>query len=144
MAIDIWGFSEAQVYGEADVKEAIDPRWGISPRTAMQKLGQAARDHMYPEIWISTAFEHVDDPKRIHVIEDVRYRNEAQQITSIGGYVWRLHCADSISTDEGAHPSEAEVDLIPSRHIAAELHSSRELGLGHLYGLADEQMKEIL
>ena len=153
MAMDIWGFTEEQVFGEADVKEAIDPRWDISPHQAMQKLGQAARDHIQGEVWIDAAFTKIghglEGSHGVYVIEDVHYRNEAAKISEatkdggLGGHVWRLHCEDSISTDAGDHPSEAEVDLIPSKHITAELYSSRQQGLEHLFAMADALMEGI-
>ena len=131
MAMDIWGFSHEQVFGDATVKETIDPRWDITPREAMQKLGQAARDHLSETIWIESALNRIEAPG-FYVIEDVRYRNEAAALHGIG-HVFRLHCSDSVSTDAGDHPSEKEVDLIPSYHVAAEIYSSREKGLFHLY-----------
>lgn len=115
MAMDIWSLTPEQVYGEANVKESIDPRWGISPREMMQRLGQAARDHLYEEIWIHTALDQIKSPG-LYVIEDVRYKNEAESISELG-YVWRLHCDDSISTDAGTHPSEYEVDQIPKEQV---------------------------
>jgi hypothetical protein len=141
MAQDLWGFTDEQVYGEADVKETIDPRWGISPRQAMQNLGQTARDHLGEKVWIDALFARVDSFGGFSVIEDLRYCNEARVLYRRGGYLWRLHCEDSISIDKGVHPSEAEVDLIPVKHVAAELRSSRQQGLSHLFTLVDEAMK---
>jgi hypothetical protein len=146
MAKDIFGFTDEQVYGEADVKETVDPRWGISPRQAMQKLGQAARDHLANCVWISHAFMRMGRKNEdgFYVIEDLRYRDEALMLRNNGFDVWRLHCEDSISTDAGTHPSEAEVDLIPDDHVTAELRSSRQQGLTHLFGLVDKEMQQKL
>jgi hypothetical protein len=141
MAMDIWGFSEEQVFGEADVKETIDPRWDITPRQAMQKLGAAARDHMGDDIWIMTAIDHIDGPG-LWIIDDVRYCNEAKMLSQLGT-VLRLHCSDSISTDTGEHPSEAEVDLIPANQVI-DIYSNRVAGLEHLFGLVDIVVDEIL
>lgn len=151
MAIDIWGFSEEQVFGEADIKEKADDRTGIVPRWAMKKLGQAARDHLGSTVWIDRVLAQLDTPG-LYVIEDVRYLNEAQMITELGdtpyismqGHVLRLHCADSVSTDDGIHPSEAEVNLIPPEHIRSDIYSSREKGLDHLFGEVWDVIKEIL
>lgn len=144
MAIDIWGFSEAQVFGEAQVKEAVDPRWHISPLEAMQKLGEAARMWLWPTVWIDKAFENADrEPARLYVIDDVRYRNEAAALVKRGSYLIRLHCTDSISKDKGCHPSEHEVDLISKECIWREFVSSNEQGLEHLFGLVDAAMIEL-
>lgn len=144
LAMELWDFSEEQVYGEADVKEAIDPRWGISPRTAMQRLGDGARRHLYDGIWIESVLKQIGRQRGVFVIEDLRYLNEASSISAIG-YVLRLHCSDSISSiKDSTHPSEAQVDQIPAVQIHAELHSSREQGLDHLFGLVAEQMDDLL
>jgi hypothetical protein len=143
LAMELWDFSEEQVYGEADVKEAIDPRWGISPRTAMQRLGEGTRRHLYDGIWIEAVLQKIGRQRGIFVIEDLRYLNEAEKISAIG-YVFRLHCEDSISTDVGTHPSEAQVDQIPVSQIHAELHGSRRQGLDHLFGLITAQLDDLL
>jgi hypothetical protein len=141
MAMDIWGFSEEQVFGEADVKETIDPRWDITPRQAMQKLGQAARDHVADDIWIMTAIDHIDGPG-LWIFDDVRYCNEAKVLSQLGT-VLRLHCADSISMGVGDHPSEAEVDLIPERQVI-DIYSSRASGLEHLFACVDAVVQNIV
>ena len=142
MAMDIWGFSEEQVFGDASIKEAPDPRTGITPRWAMQQLGQAGRDHMGQYVWIQAAFAKIEAGGK-YVFEDVRYCNEAAELHRGGGYVLRLRCSDSISTDDGMHPSEAEVDMIPWAHIFAELRSSRAQGLEHLFSLIDDALAKI-
>ncbi len=40
----MFDFSDNQVYGDATVKETIDPRWNISPRQALQLVGDFFRD----------------------------------------------------------------------------------------------------
>ena len=37
--IKMFGFTEKQMWGDTEDKEAIDPRWGISPRKMMQIVG---------------------------------------------------------------------------------------------------------
>lgn len=140
MAKDIWEFSDDQVYGEADVKEAVDLRWGVSPRVCMQRLGQAARDHLGDDCWILAALNSVDGPG-VWVIEDVRYQNEVDTVAKLG-FVWRLHCEDSISHDQGTHLSESQVDTVPTTQIFRELRSSRQQGLPHLFGLVDQAWDE--
>jgi len=138
MAMDIWGFSPDQVFGKADVKEAIDPRWGISPRDAMKVLGQAARDHLWDSVWIDALVKQL--PDRV-VIEDVRYQNEAALIQhELDGIVIRLVCTDSISTDDGTHPSEKEVSLIEPD---VEIVGSRAAGLPALFEQVDSYLRVI-
>ena len=143
MTKELFDFTDEQVYGEADVKETIDPRWGISPRTAMQRLGQSARDHLGESVWTEAALNKIGRQRGLFVIEDLRHLDEANTVSAIG-YILRLHCSDSISNDAGTHPSEVQVDQIPASQIHAELHSSREQGLDHLFGLVAEQMDDLL
>ena len=138
IAMDLWGFSPEQVYGEADVKETVDPRWGISPREAMQRLGQSARDHLSNDIWCKYALDNLSEGR--YVVDDVRYLNEAYEIAS-RGFLLRLHCTDSISQDKGTHPSEAQVDLIPPGLVYAEIVGSREEGLEDLFSKVDEAVR---
>lgn len=148
---DIWGFSDDQVFGEADVKEAADPRTGIVPRWAMKKVGEAVREHLGKDTWIEKSFEKIEEPG-LYVIEDVRHLNEAKAISELDntpyvnmdGYVIRLNCSDSISTDDGTHPSEAEVRLIPDEHLLADIHGSRAEGLDDLFAKVEAALKGVL
>jgi hypothetical protein len=142
MAIDIFGFSEEQVYGDAVVKETVDPRWGVSPREVMQKLGTAGREHLGLNIWIKAALAQVKSPG-FYVVEDLRYRNEAKALHDLGHTVFRLHCPDRVSSDDGTHPSEAEVDLIPDEHVTAEIYSSRSRGLDHLFDEVEHALEKV-
>lgn len=67
-------------------KEAIDPRWGFSPRTAMQKLGtEYGRDCLRPDIWVHAAQNrHLLslEAGKGTIITDVRFENEAAWIRS--------------------------------------------------------------
>ena len=163
MAQAIWDFSDEQVYGPASVKETIDPRWGITPRWALQKLGtEACRVHLGADVWIQALLRRVNDyakweqKERLWVVEDVRFENEvrALQLQNFGtnsegrtipvercAAVWRIHCSDAQSVADATHPSEAELDRISDEMFSAHLRSSRRQGLEHLFGLVDEEMK---
>lgn len=142
MAIDIFGFSDEQVYGDAVVKETADPRWGVSPREVMQKLGSAGREHLGLDIWIKAALTQVNYPG-FYVIEDLRYRNEAKALHDLGHTVFRLHCPDRVSSAGNDHPSEAEVDMIPDDHVTAEVYSNRERGLDHLFREVEAALEKV-
>lgn len=140
MAMDIWGFSEEQVYGDASIKEAPDPRTGITPRWALQKLGQAARDHLGGDVWIQGLLSRIERAEGLCVVEDVRYRNEVAALRERGGIIFRLVCTDYLNGrfSLNGHPSELEVDLIPAEHVDEEIRSSRKQGLAHLLGQVDD------
>ena len=158
MAKDIWGFTNDQVFGDATQKETVDPRHGITPRDAMKLLGQSARHHMGSMVWIDAAMKWIEDcyngdrrggVTSAFVIDDVRYVNEAEvikkgkQSSVYFRDLWRLHCPDSISNDDGKHASEAEVDLIRPSLVSAELHATRAQGLPYLFRLVDAEIELI-
>ena len=147
MCMDIWGFSSDQVFGDAVIKEMPDPRTGITPRWAMQQLGQAARDRMGASVWLDIALAKLCVPGMIYIIEDLRYMNEAAALTNMESaetFVIRLSCSDTISIDDGTHPSEAQVRLIPGEHLHADIHSDRIRGLPHLFGEVDKALRGVL
>lgn len=51
----IFGFTRDQCYGTDEQKEAVDPRWGFSPRYAMQTLGEKMRGIFGDDVWIKSA-----------------------------------------------------------------------------------------
>jgi hypothetical protein len=105
---------------DRDVKEAVIPWLGKSPRQMLQTLGtEWGRGAVHPEIWIRIAMEravrHLDFNGV--VITDVRFDNEAQAVIDAGGEVWRVtrpgwRC---LADDAAAHQSEAGV----SDHLVA-------------------------
>ena len=105
----------------------------------MQRLGQSVRDHLGENTWTDLALDR-SILGQLCVIEDVRYVNEARRVAARGKLI-RLHCEDSISTDAGSHPSEAEVDLIPASIVAYEIIGSRKTGLDDLFKQIDRVME---
>ncbi len=106
---------------DREVKEAVLPWLGKSPRQMLQSLGtEWGRDTIHSEIWIRIAMERAKAELaagRGVVITDVRFDNEAQAIVAAGGEVWRVvrlgwRC---LSGDTAAHQSEAGV----SDHLTA-------------------------
>lgn len=150
MAKQIWEFTDDQVYGDATFKEQVDPRWGISPRTAMQRLGESARQCISPTVWINACIEKVVqrtfEGKHFFVIDDVRYVNEVQSLneaTKFDGIVVRLSCTDSVSEDAGIHPSEAEMDWVTDKEVYCQIVSHRTPGSVHLLEQIDLLMASL-
>jgi len=80
----LFDLSYEQCYGSKEIKEAIDPRWGMSPREILQKVGEGMRK-IYPDIWVDTVFyttipDHQKDGYDFFVISDVRYPNEGDKV----------------------------------------------------------------
>ncbi len=145
MAQDIYGLTDEQVFGDATIKERVIPHLGVSPRHLLQRLGtEVCRRHLGENVWVNALLATcAENPGALWVVDDVRFVNEARILHAAGAQVWRLHCADSISTDAGTHASEAQVDMIPTALITAELRGSLAAGLEPLFQEVDELMRSL-
>lgn len=139
----IFGFSDAQLYG--DLKEVIDPYWGMTPREAMQKLGtDGCRNHVDKDIWIKSAWLRVqkvweENPTIGVVVPDVRFVNEANFIKEKGGVLWRID-REIVADEASTHESETALDSFDQWDLIIDNNSS----LKRLYqktdsGLVDKQ-----
>lgn len=82
----VFGWSEAHTDGE--LKETVDPRWGITPRRAMQTLGTEWGRGLHPNLWVESMRDRVKAaPYDVILITDVRFDNEAEMIREMGGVV---------------------------------------------------------
>src|SRR5262249_53275703 len=126
LAQHVFGFTDDQVFGTQAQKEAIDPRWGISPRDALIRLGHGARVHLDDRVWIRACLAVIERQKpKVAGIADVRYPNEAEAINVHGGYGVRLRCPDAQTTVDPNAPSEKGVDEIASEFVDAEISVPR-------------------
>ena len=147
MAQAIFGFTDEQVFGDAKAKETVDPRWGITPRKALQDLAMAGRKHLGEDVWIRPVLNYVKQPSTestLFAIEDMRFEIEASLVMglwnasvvtpdiSFTGHVLRLTCEDSISTDDGTHATESEVSQVPAELITEDILSHVTPDSAHL------------
>lgn len=159
----LYGFTDEQVYGTQEQKETIDPRWGITPREAMIRVGDGGRNTLGKKLWIRACFdkihedwlEHSTRPLgnnelrayRIYVIEDMRYPNEAADLRIADifcGAVIKLVCPDSVSTGFMDAPSERSVDEVPSHLLNAIITSKRTPGSVDLKAKIDAVMGQLI
>jgi hypothetical protein len=135
VAMDVWGLSWTQCYGTELDKETVIPKWGMSPREILQKLGTEVGRNIYSDTWIVHCLDNIrsseegsiftfrDDSNKTFtkvvgsrvkvprnwVITDVRFPNEAEAIRRAGGAIWKVQ-RDLPSTD--SHASETSMDQI--------------------------------
>ncbi len=93
-----FGFSEEQLFG--DLKEVIDPRWGVSPRWCLQWLGTEILRSRFPDIWIRHLRQdildfHSTNGQRPIVVIDVRFRDEAEALKRLGAVLIRIERANA-------------------------------------------------
>lgn len=77
---------------QGDKKDVIDPRYGISPREAMIKLGtEIMQGWMGEDFWVRRMEQWLDCASlmkyKLLVITDVRFPLEAEMIKRRGGYL---------------------------------------------------------
>lgn len=146
-------FSSQQLYGTQEEKEAIDPRYGFSPRWFIQRLGtQGIRSVFGEDVWWKLTLDQIiRERPDIAIVEDVRFVNEANAIRNIGylsakqgyytrGYVWRLESPVSNNTADVNHPSEAQwKDCSFDQLIKPDA-----AGFDELYAIVDRKIKECL
>lgn len=111
-------FTDEQVYGTQEQKEAIDPRYNHSPRWFLQRIGtEGCRATFGADFWTRQTLDAiVRRNPRLAVIDDLRFRDEAEAVLldpRVNGFVWRLHPvadAEAVARMQaaGAHASEEE------------------------------------
>ena len=112
-AMQIFQLAPQQVFGPISIKEAEDPRWGMTPREIMQKLGTEVGRNIHPDVWVKgTMLALEKENARNVVITDVRFLNEANAVKEAGGIILRV-IRPGFGTDEhNEHASETEMDGI--------------------------------
>ena len=112
----MFDFSETQLNED---KEKVDDRWGVSPRTILQKFGtEICRNDLckYIEnikledetLWIKLfRFFYEKNKDKDIVITDVRFFDEIKAIKSYGGKIVKIN-RNNLEND--THSSESDID----------------------------------
>lgn len=99
---NLFGWDERHSNGE--LKEIVDPYWGISPRYAYQTFGTDwGRNLINSDIWLMKAMRTYEQNKSL-IITDVRFENEADWIRQNGGIV--VHISRESALQVNKHISE--------------------------------------
>jgi hypothetical protein len=145
---NVFGLSDAQLWGTQAEKEAIDPRYGFSPRWLLQRLGTEGLRHEFGDDVHLRALAHglrreeAERPPgsapRLYVVDDVRFPNDAHVIAAGGdgccGAVLKIVASDLAPEEHSAHASELAIDEVSAADVAATVVSSRAQGVAHLVG----------
>ena len=125
---EIFHLSKPQLH-DSHLKETVDEFWRVTPRQLMQFIGtDLFRNHMgelIPDlgktIWLQSFLKWRKNQKLPDgkypgiVVTDVRFKNEAELIKSLGGVIWRVDRSENISNMSDAsssHVSETEMSSI--------------------------------
>lgn len=64
-------------------KEKIDPRWKMSPRVILQKIGtDLFRKHYDENFWVNILIEKIKNKEENFIITDIRHQNELDILSS--------------------------------------------------------------
>ena len=151
LARGLMDFNDEQLYGS--LKETIDERYGMTPRTFLQRLGNQARQIIGENVWIDAAMNTIKENEgRLIVIDDCRYLNEAEAISALyldgdgktEGHVIKIVSLDRTSVADPHHPSEAGVDLVPEVLLFATLVNDQHKGLESFKEMVQEVVIDAL
>lgn len=108
----LFGWTRHQIDHDREFKEAIDPRWGFSPRKAMQLMGtEYGRQMLRQDLWIHMAQVRLNETRKDGLlVTDVRFENEAKWIRENNGIL--IHMLRPDMPEVAAHASEAGVEFV--------------------------------
>jgi len=122
----LFDWTEEHVNGK--LKEIVDPRWGISPRNALQifgtEIGQYFFCDTFPEfkkligkqLWVKLAEYKIESLKEQFsnfAIGDVRFPHEAYLFEQEDNKLWRVQ-RSSTYDDKDLHESEIHIPHLPA------------------------------
>jgi hypothetical protein len=126
-----FNLSDDQLY-DVKLKEEVDPRWGVSPRTLFQVIGtdifQFSIKKFMPNLkgdtrnhWVilfkEWYLENISkNPNFKVIISDGRFLHEIEEIKNLGGKVIKINRIISQFNND-MHQSENEIDSIPEKYI---------------------------
>lgn len=150
LAQKLWGFTDEQVFGSQAQKEEVIPALGYSPREAMVRLGNGARNFLESDIWIRACFNAIAkdfsesrEAQPLYIIDDVRFENEARAIKFGGGAIVKLVCPNTISTADPEAETEKEVDEVSAEYIDAVIDCERSEDSRDLLHMLDLWVKKL-
>ena len=129
-----FGLTQKQTWDDS-LKEVVIPHWNMTPRQMFQLEGtEAGRNVFGYDIWLKRfllTYNLLKDTDDI-VVPDVRFDNEAELISSLGGIIIEVRRGHAgLSGSAGAHISESGLSL-PADHVIdnngtlEELHAKFE------------------
>ncbi len=107
----VFGFTDKQLWGPSQYRNEVDPRWGFSPRKALQTLGTGWGRALHEDTWIRVLVAQTEGRAWSTVVPDVRFQNEMAVIRAAGGEVWRIVRPgyEGLTGAEAAHASENDI-----------------------------------
>lgn len=149
----VFGFTDEQVFGDAKIKETVDKRWGVTPRSVMEDMCDAGIEFLGPDVWIRGVVNQIEkSDAELFVIEDVRFTHDAQALAALGaspngeavrGYVVKLVCTSKFSDTNPDNSTEKGVDAVPMEFLSAVVTSHISPGSSHLRRTLDQILRDL-
>lgn len=109
----MFGWTRSQLE-DREFKEAVCPKWGFSPRKAMQLLGTEFGRACREDLWLHMASLELDEVKKGTggglIISDVRFPNEAAWVRE-NGLLIHIERPTGNETSEATHASEVPLEI---------------------------------
>ncbi len=123
----LFGWTRHQVDHDREFKDRIDPRWGFSPRRAMQLMGtEYGRELLRDDLWVHMAEVRLKETTApTMVVTDVRFENEAEWVRKSGGTLVHIVRYDCKQVED--HASEAGVSMKDGDIVISNLGTIRHL-----------------
>lgn len=140
----LFRFSDKQT-GDGDEKDAVDRRWGIAPRKALQFFGTEVMQYKIQELlpnverkFLAYSLVSRVNPNDSFVISDMRFIHEYEELARLGAFIIRIDrplTAENQNLDVPVHPSEIEY-----RQIPYDLHINNNADIPSLIQAFEEGM----
>jgi hypothetical protein len=141
----IFGWDRALLEGDTAesraFREKVDEFWSsrlgktVTPRWALQQMGTEAGRNVFGEaVWVTALEKRIQSVDNV-VIADVRYPNEIEAITSIGGHVLRVKRGVDPVWYETAFQACTQNKSTLMEHHYPGVHSSEWAWIGYDYSL---------
>lgn len=143
VAMDLFWLSYDQCFGGPGIdREEIDPRWGLSPRQILQRIGTEMGRNTHPDVWVRNTLRLIEQAYEgesavnLHLprertflrvkyapgkadrwaVTDVRFVNEARGIREAGGVIVKV-VRPGLEDSGDTHASETSVDLVEEDYL---------------------------
>lgn len=143
--------TKAQVWGSQNEKEKIDPRYGVSSRWLLQRIGtEGIRNTLGVDFWWKLCMEQIlKEGPNIAVIDDFRFENEVNGFLALNEgcdpkyptvHIWRIESDRARDTQaDASHQSEAEWSKCTyTNTVCAEPSDDEDQSLQNFYTAIDE------
>lgn len=132
----LFGWTQEQIE-DREFKEAVDPKWGFTPRRAMQLFGTEFGRALKESLWLDFATIRFNENREAGystIISDVRFENEATWVRDNGGTLIHVIPVNKPTPDVVAHASEGGVARHPYDIV---VYNDFSLGADYPKQLAD-------